>query len=399
MRDAVGNVIHLQIDDDGQLILPGVGTEPEQETVLCFEAGSGVLGPCTADATTGPTGPTGPAGPTGPEGPMGETGEAGPVGPTGPTGDVGPEGPMGEPGPIGDTGPAGPTGPQGEIGPVGDTGPMGPTGPAGPQGEIGPMGETGPMGPTGPMGSTGPMGPTGPMGDTGPAGPAGPVGDTGPAGPIGPTGPIGDTGPTGPTGPAGDSYTIGTGLEEDGGLLTLQRTGCSADQLLQFDGSEWSCVNPPSGGEPFDVLLNGTPIDDASLDLAFLGSDGYRHALLTNENFRFQVSVTGLEGAWVLFDNTDCSGNSAVWPDNDQANGIRVSPGQIFSGGAAAHYIPMSATLSSFSYQSFWNLSTSACMNDSSSLPAYPAPVNDAGVTGISIADPSTLEVTIQRND
>ena len=74
VRDAAGNVIHLQIDDDGQLILPGVGTEPEQETVLCFEAGSGVLGPCTADATTGPTGPTGPAGPTGPEGPMGETG-------------------------------------------------------------------------------------------------------------------------------------------------------------------------------------------------------------------------------------------------------------------------------------------------------------------------------------
>lgn len=249
------------------------------------------------------------------------------------------------------------------------------------------------------MGSTGPVGPTGPMGSTGPMGPTGPTGDTGPAGPMGPTGPTGETGPIGPTGPAGDSYTIGTGLEEDDGLLTLQRSGCSASQLLQFDGNEWTCVDPPSSGQPFDVLLNGTPIDDAALDLAYLGSTGYRHTLLTNENFRLEVSVTGLEGAWVLFENPDCSGSAAVWSDDSQPHGIKVSPGQIVSGGAIAHYIPMSATISSFSYQSFWSLANGACQNDSSTLPAYPAPANDPSVTGITISDPSALEVTIERND
>lgn len=296
IQDSAGNSIYLQVNDDGTLLLPGMGGDTEQESVLCFETGSGVLGPCTPDAATGPTGPEGPAGPQGPQG------------------------------------------------------------------------ETGPQGPPGPEGNAGPQGPQGPQGETG------------------------------PQGPAGDSYTIGTGLEEDAGLLTLQRTGCSSGQVLQYDGTNWSCVTPDAGGaRGFDVLIDGTAIEDPAQDLAFLGSTGFAHAFLTSENYRFQVARDALKDANILFSATGCTGTSAALP-NDGSQLYPVVPGEILRAGNTAYYVPMAATTSSFTYESFWNPGGDFCQDATQTTQAYPAFVNDATVTGYSFGSPSSMNLTIQRN-
>ncbi|WP_205596636.1 collagen-like protein [Wenzhouxiangella sp. XN201] len=396
IRDAAGNVIHLQVDDNGTLILPGVSGHGEQDTVLCFESTSGVLGPCSTDAIQGPTGPTGPQGDTGPTGPAGPQGDTGPAGPQGPQGDPGPTGPQGAQGLQGDPGP---TGPQGVQGPQGDTGPQGAQGPQGDPGPTGPQGPQGPQGDTGPVGPQGAQGPQGIQGDTGPQGVQGPQGDTGPTGPQGiqgPQGPQGVTGPQGPTGdtgPAGDSYTIGTGLEEDAGLLTVQRTGCSAGQVLEYDGSAWSC-NDPSGGTGFDVLINGTAISDPTLDLAFLGSTGTSQGFLTTQNFRVTLEGGAIKSGFLMFDAAGCTGNMAVDIETDA-----FSSGDVFASGGNLYYVPDNPTeYTDFPQQSYLDPADGQCKVDTTAYDGLQAISNDAGVTGFSFADPDTAVVTYQRN-
>src|SRR6056297_1758337 len=107
IQDSAGNTVYFRVNDDGTLILPAIDGDAEQTSVLCFEAGTGVLGPCTATAAIGPPGPTGPQGVAGPIGPQGAPGPIGAQGATGPIG------PQGVPGPTGAQGVPGPTGPQG----------------------------------------------------------------------------------------------------------------------------------------------------------------------------------------------------------------------------------------------------------------------------------------------
>src|SRR6056297_1508306 len=152
IQDSAGNTVYFRVNDDGTLILPAIDGDAEQTSVLCFEAGTGVLGPCTATAAIGPTGPTGPQGVAGPIGPQGAPGPIGAQGATGPIG------PQGVPGPTGAQGVPGPTGPQGATGPIG---PQGATGPIGPQGATGATGAQGVAGPTGAQGPTDPAGPSG----------------------------------------------------------------------------------------------------------------------------------------------------------------------------------------------------------------------------------------------
>lgn len=83
--------------------------------------------------------------------------------------------------------------------------------------------EWGIVGVQGPKGDPGPRGPQGPQGDTGAQGPQGPKGDTGPAGPQGERGPRGAKGEPG----VGD-------------------IGCAADQIAQWDGSQWVCAALPN---------------------------------------------------------------------------------------------------------------------------------------------------------
>jgi hypothetical protein len=204
----------LRVEEAGSVQLPGLPTAAETDSVLCFGASTGALGPCAPGSVLGPPGPMGPPGPAGETGPAGAAGPAGPqgeVGPMGPAGPAGATGPQGDTGATGPAGPAGATGPQGETGPIGPIGPAGPTGAAGPQGDIGPAGPIGPTGPIGPSGPAGPTGADGPQGEPGPAGPIGPAGPTGPSGATGPQGepgPAGSIGPAGPTGPAGSSATV-----------------------------------------------------------------------------------------------------------------------------------------------------------------------------------------------
>lgn len=139
----------------------------------------------------------------------------------------------------------------------------------------------------GPEGSPGPTGPTGPQGTPGPQGVPGP---TGAPGVTGATGVDGATGPTGATGPAGTSaslivgagltgvgdmadplavnfagsgsattasrsdhlhpeytYTAGAGLALSGTAFGIDSTGCSADQVLTWSGSGWTCTGKLGG--------------------------------------------------------------------------------------------------------------------------------------------------------
>jgi hypothetical protein len=400
IRDAAGTVIHLQVDNDGTLILPGLSGQGDQETVLCFDSGSGVLGPCSPDAAQGPIGPQGPQGETGATGDQGPQGEEGPVGPQGPQGDPGPAGPEGIQGPQGDIGPAGPAGPEGAQGPQGDQGPVGPEGAPGPQGEQGPMGPEGVQGPQGEQGPMGPQGMQGPQGEQGAAGAEGaqgPQGEPGPIGPPGPQGEPGETGPQGPvgdTGPAGDSYTIGTGLQEDAGLLTLQRTGCAAGQVLEYDGSAWACADSAAGGTGFDVLINGTPISAPTLDLAFLGSTGSAQIFLTSQNFRVTVAGNALKSGFLMFDQPGCTGSAAI--DNESGN---FSRGEVFAAGGNLYYTPGDATaFAAFPQQSYIDPANGLCQAETANYIGLQAVANDIGITGFALANPETVEVSYQRN-
>lgn len=148
----------LKVEEGGRVLLPGLPATADEDSVLCFGATTGALGPCAPGSVLGPAGPAGPVGPMGPAGAAGPMGPAGADGPAGPAGSEGPIGPAGADGVAGPTGPAGAPGP---AGPPGADGPMGSDGLPGADGLDGVPGPTGPEGPPGPMGETGPPGPPG----------------------------------------------------------------------------------------------------------------------------------------------------------------------------------------------------------------------------------------------
>lgn len=131
---------------NGPLVVSGLPSAAEEDSVVCFDAASGQLGQCPADAIQGVEGPQGPEGPQGIQGetgPQGVQGPAGAIGATGPIGPQGPQGPKGDNGTQGEPGLQGVQGIQGEPGLQGDPGPPGDTGP---QGDPGPQGQPGPPG-------------------------------------------------------------------------------------------------------------------------------------------------------------------------------------------------------------------------------------------------------------
>jgi hypothetical protein len=159
MTDELGQDIHLQVLESGEILLPGMATTPEMdEAPICYDLNTGQIGNCPPGTVEGPQGPEGPEGQEGPEGPAGPEGPQGPQGIQGPAGADGPQGPVGPPGAEGAEGPAGPPGAEGPPGPAGPAGAEGPEGPAGPPGA------EGPEGPAGPPGAEGPEGPAGPAG-------------------------------------------------------------------------------------------------------------------------------------------------------------------------------------------------------------------------------------------
>lgn len=89
IEDASGNRLLLQVDDDGRLMIPGIGEAAEQVSPICIDSATGQLGPCAPDALQGPEGPEGPQGEPGPTGPMGEVGPTGPQGEPGNTFEIG----------------------------------------------------------------------------------------------------------------------------------------------------------------------------------------------------------------------------------------------------------------------------------------------------------------------
>jgi len=130
-------------------------------------------------------------------------------------------------------------------------GPQGPQGPIGLTGAAGANGINGAVGATGPQGPAGLTGPQGPAGNNGAQGPQGPIGLTGAAGAngingaVGATGPQGPAGLTGPQGPAGNGYSNGT----------------SNNQIMYWNGTAWSTLNPGSNGQTLtlcDGILSWT---------------------------------------------------------------------------------------------------------------------------------------------
>jgi hypothetical protein len=82
-------------------------------------------------------------------------------------------------------------------------------------------------------GAAGQNGTTGPTGATGATGAAGQNGTTGPTGATGATGAAGQNGTTGPTGATGATGPTGDSV--------LGNLGCSANQVIAWNGSGWVC--------------------------------------------------------------------------------------------------------------------------------------------------------------
>ena len=195
------------------------------------------------DGKTGAQGDKGDKGDTGLPGNDGKTGAQGEKGDKGDTGVAGNDGQPGPQGEKGDKGDTGIPGNDGQTGPQGDKGDKGDTGVAGNNGQDGPQGEKGDKGDTGLPGNDGQTGPQGDKGDKG---------DTGIAGNDGQTGPQGDKGDKGDTGPAGNDGKQGAqgdkGDKGDG-----FKSGTTKNQLLFWDGTEWSLIPPGTHGQTLTV--------------------------------------------------------------------------------------------------------------------------------------------------
>lgn len=276
ITDSSGGSARLRVDDSGAVSVPGLPSAAQHGSVVCYGSG-GVLGNCDPGAITGPQGPQGVAGAQGAQGVAGPQGTVGAQGATGAMGPAGVMGPQGAAGPQGVSGTVGAQGAQGNTGPGVLSGAADPAAGVGNDGDFylntatstmfGPksagswgagfslLGAQGIQGPQGAQGVQGAQGSVGAQGTTGAIGPAGPQGVQGAQGATGATG---AQGPQGVQGSAG-SYTAaaGSGLEISGSSIQVLKTGCSAGQVLQFDGTNWSCATPSGGGFTIRSTVNG----------------------------------------------------------------------------------------------------------------------------------------------
>ncbi len=277
IRDQGGAPV-LKVEEVGRVLVPGLSAAANGDTVLCFGAVTGALGPCAAGSVVGPTGATGA---TGPVGPTGATGATGPVGPTGATGATG-------------------AGGTGSVGPTGATGATGVTGATGPTGATGVTGATGPTGATGDFGATGPTGPTGDVGATGATGATGMTGATGPSANLTRYHVYGSAGRLAVTSTAA---TVQPGLSQTFTLtgnanvivwasIGTRNTATTAgawsnvDAIIYVDGNflpnggwnRFSTVNPSAGANGFNTVAINTmitlPAGSHTIDLRTARSNG-----------------------------------------------------------------------------------------------------------------------------
>jgi hypothetical protein len=294
-------------------------------------------------------GPQGNAGPQGPEGDEGPTGPEGPEGPVGPVGPEGPQGPLGVQGPKGDTGVAVKV-----IGIIQDTAPN-------PQTELtaafpqaadgegvfevsteflwtlidGTWTNVGKI--------VGPQGPQGIQGPAGLPGAQGPQGAEGPAGPQGPPGEKGDPGDDGPQGPKGDKGDPGTATLESV-TSPLQGTGTAASPLRLIPGSEngqvlvwqndaWVVGEAQAGGGGGSA--EGQAGGDLSGDypnptvVALQGRAVANQQPTNNQTLRWNASLNGGQGAWVVSDFTPVGPASGDLTDSYPAPTVRGLRGKL----------------------------------------------------------------------
>ena len=195
------------------------------------------------DGQTGSQGEKGDKGDTGAPGNDGQTGSQGEKGDKGDTGVAGNNGQNGPQGDKGDKGDTGTSGNNGKTGLQGDKGDKGDTGIAGNNGQNGPQGDKGDKGDTGLPGNNGQTGPQGDKGDKGDMGIAGNDGQTGLKGEKGDKGDAGPAGNDGKQGAQGDKGDKGDGF----------KSGTTKNQLLFWDGTEWSLIPPGTHGQTLTV--------------------------------------------------------------------------------------------------------------------------------------------------
>lgn len=294
---------------------------------------TGPIGVAGQTGNTGPTGAVGNTGPTGAVGNTGVTGSTGIVGPTGADGQTGSTGPTGAQGNTGLTGPTGSngqtgnTGPTGAVGNTGNTGPTGAVGNTGVTGATGAQGNTGVTGSTGAQGNTGLTGNTGAVGNTGVTGPTGAqgvTGNTGFTGATGPTGPTGSTGPTGPNLSFGAPATISTNINATGNTGTMATSDHThqltqgvavANQVPQFDGTNWQAIYPENLIGSANVLqLKEDFFSGFGVATGFIGTNGWT---ITNTGAASATTLlapaqNNRPGQVLLSTGTNAAGSSSI---------------------------------------------------------------------------------------
>jgi hypothetical protein len=239
---------------------------------------------------------------------------------------------------IGAAGPTGPAGPQGAQGPTGAPGAMGATGATGNTGATGATGNTGAMGTPGPMGPAGATGTQGPAGAMGMQGLTGTAGATGPQGNAGATGPMGATGAQGATGAPGQPGSMGaTGATGSVGPMGLMgatgATGAAGASNVYFTSKQTAAI--PSGGGNVTIASLSLPAGSYLVSGKVLPSERLSYFIscsLSGDSGDVSTSVEGdfnivLQGAVTL----------------TSANTVGISCGTNNPGGAAVHYIALSA--------------------------------------------------------